>query len=214
MKKMIKSSEDAVSPVVGVMLMLVVTIILAAVVSAFAGGMGGDMEKAPQAVLDVEIKYADMGMNVGIDSSNFGYITSFEQVSGEPIPTKDLEIITYYTNISGDTYKHEQSPSSDTYDIYTGSPLYEGYGITRVPYLNDLSVGWASNEKVWFGNFVLTTGDIMTAGTTQATAELLGIGDGSGGIADPDFGVGSIVDVKIKHVPSGNFIYNKEVIVQ
>ena len=33
--------ERAVSPVVGVMLMLVVTIIIAAVVSAFAGGMTG-----------------------------------------------------------------------------------------------------------------------------------------------------------------------------
>lgn len=43
--------EDAVSPVVGVMLMLVVTIIIAAVVSAFAGGVGGDRSKTPQATL-------------------------------------------------------------------------------------------------------------------------------------------------------------------
>lgn len=41
--------EDAVSPVVGVMLMLVVTIIIAAVVSGFAGGLVGDNQKAPQA---------------------------------------------------------------------------------------------------------------------------------------------------------------------
>ena len=206
---MIKSSGDAVSPVVGVMLMLVVTIIIAAVVSGFAGGLAGNMESAPQAVIDVKIVYDETGM----EELGYGYITSFEQISGDPILTKDLEIITYYTNISGDIYKHEQSPSSDTYDIYTGSS-YEGYGVTRVPYLNDLSIGWASNKKVWFGNFVLTTGDIMTAGTTAATADLLGLGDGSGGIADPDFGVGSVVDVKIKHVPSGNFIYNKEVVVQ
>lgn len=42
-------NENAVSPVVGVMLMLVVTIIIAAVVSAFAGGSLGGATKAPQA---------------------------------------------------------------------------------------------------------------------------------------------------------------------
>ena len=45
----ITTKEDAVSPVVGVMLMLVVTIIIAAVVSAFAGGMASSQDKVPQA---------------------------------------------------------------------------------------------------------------------------------------------------------------------
>ena len=36
----LKKKEDAVSPVIGVMLMLVVTIVIAAVVAAFASGMG------------------------------------------------------------------------------------------------------------------------------------------------------------------------------
>jgi len=44
-------SIDAVSPVVGVMLMLVVTIIIAAVVSAFAGGMAGSEKRLPTATL-------------------------------------------------------------------------------------------------------------------------------------------------------------------
>lgn len=46
-------SEDAVSPVVGVMLMLVVTIIIAAVVAAFSGGLGSDSSSAPIATLKV-----------------------------------------------------------------------------------------------------------------------------------------------------------------
>ena len=46
-------SEDAVSPVIGVMLMLVVTIIIAAVVAAFASGVGADAEPAPVTVVDV-----------------------------------------------------------------------------------------------------------------------------------------------------------------
>jgi len=43
--------NQAVSPVVGVMLMLVVTIIIAAIVSAFAGGLSESNDKAP----DVQI---------------------------------------------------------------------------------------------------------------------------------------------------------------
>ena len=47
--------EDAVSPVIGVMLMLVVTIVIAAVVAAFAGGLGSDVEMAPTAALDIDV---------------------------------------------------------------------------------------------------------------------------------------------------------------
>ncbi|MGC9436230.1 MAG: type IV pilin N-terminal domain-containing protein, partial [Methanomicrobiales archaeon] len=49
MKRDPKIPDDAVSPVIGVMLMLVVTIIIAAVVSAFAGGMADTGKKAPTA---------------------------------------------------------------------------------------------------------------------------------------------------------------------
>lgn len=48
MKQLFKR-EEAVSPVVGVMLMLVVTIIVAAVVSGFSGGLAGEQQVAPQA---------------------------------------------------------------------------------------------------------------------------------------------------------------------
>ena len=47
--------EDAVLPVIGVMLMLVVTIVIAAVVAAFAGGLGSDVEMAPTAALDIDV---------------------------------------------------------------------------------------------------------------------------------------------------------------
>jgi len=56
MKK--SNKEDAVSPVIGVMLMLVVTIVIAAVVAAFASGLGTDMESAPTVVLDATV-YSD-----------------------------------------------------------------------------------------------------------------------------------------------------------
>ena len=45
------ASHDAVSPVIGVMLMLVVTIIIAAVVSAYAGSTVASTQKTPQATI-------------------------------------------------------------------------------------------------------------------------------------------------------------------
>ena len=47
------NSEDAVSPVIGIMLMLVVTIVIAAVVAVFASGVGMDAEPAPATILTV-----------------------------------------------------------------------------------------------------------------------------------------------------------------
>ncbi len=56
-------NRDAVSPVVGVMLMLVVTIIIAAVVSAFSGGLGGSQQKTPQASITATFSQSD-GMSI------------------------------------------------------------------------------------------------------------------------------------------------------
>ncbi len=55
--------EIAVSPVVGVMLMLVVTIIIAAVVSAYAGGMSPAQAKTPQVTLTADYSVTD-GMTI------------------------------------------------------------------------------------------------------------------------------------------------------
>ena len=51
----LKKKEDAVSPVIGVMLMLVVTIVIAAVVAAFAGGLATETEATPIVVLDADV---------------------------------------------------------------------------------------------------------------------------------------------------------------
>ena len=84
------SSEEAVSPVIGVMLMLVVTIIIAAVVSAFAGGLiGNDDQKAPKLTMDAKI------VNTGYWSSSYfkAEVTGVD----EPIDTRDLKIMTSWS---------------------------------------------------------------------------------------------------------------------
>ena len=71
-------NEDAVSPVIGVMLMLVVTIVIAAVVAAFAGGLGSDVEMAPTAALDIDV-FSNGKVNI-------------ESLSGESLIKSDITV--------------------------------------------------------------------------------------------------------------------------
>src|SRR3972149_5166753 len=47
--RIFKRDEDAVSPVIGVILMVAITVILAAVIAAFVFGLGGSQQAAPTA---------------------------------------------------------------------------------------------------------------------------------------------------------------------
>ena len=79
-----KKSDDAISPVIGVMLMLVVTIVIAAVVVAFSTGMVSETNAvAPAAAFDVEI-YSSFN-----DIVPSMHIT---HVSGDPVDTADMKL--------------------------------------------------------------------------------------------------------------------------
>jgi len=86
-----KEQDCAISPVVGVMLMLVVTIVIAAVISSFAGGLIGSEDKAPMLAMDVNIK--NNGYWTG--SSFCARVTGIEKA----IPTSDLKIVTKWTKV-------------------------------------------------------------------------------------------------------------------
>lgn len=96
-----KDKQDlAVSPVVGVMLMLVVVIIIASIVSAFAGGIVSSQKKAPQATFSGKFSLSD-GFRISHDGGDslavaetlfvirngptFG--TGLEQRTAEPLNT-------------------------------------------------------------------------------------------------------------------------------
>jgi FlaG/FlaF family flagellin (archaellin) len=111
-----KNSDVAVSPVVGIMLMLVVTIIIAAVVSAFAGGTVAGTQKAPSATMEFHIKN-------GGDSTNSYFSMKVLGVS-DPIPTNNLKIITSWGSTLRDTGE----------TITGGNASYAGLGKV---YVND-----------------------------------------------------------------------------
>lgn len=72
------SNAEAVSPVIGVMLMIVVTIILAAAVSSYANSMQSQ-ERAPQVTFIVEASVQD------------GYVI-FEHLGGDTIDKRDIRV--------------------------------------------------------------------------------------------------------------------------
>jgi len=89
---------------------------------------------------------------------------------------------------------------------------YNAY--SRVPALQNLAKGWASAPQQHFGNYTWVTGDKMSTLGDAGTAQLLGMsGDYDGSLLDPDFKKGSVVDIKILHIPSGKHIYDREVVV-
>jgi len=111
----VRKSDDAVSPVIGIMLMLVVTVIIAAVVAAFATGMvGEDTGPAPNAKLDVKI-YSEA-------EGPFGTFPTMHisHVSGDPLATKDLKLtFTWECDGGKDCLSSTKGHHSSTYQYET-----------------------------------------------------------------------------------------------
>jgi flagellin-like protein len=104
------TDERAVSPVIGVILMVAITVILAAVIGSFVLGIGGDIEAAPQASLQFDAQNDDIIHNGG-DSLGVGevkavagsdsMILNSSQGPLDPGTTWDLS----GTNVTGSTVR-------------------------------------------------------------------------------------------------------------
>ena len=78
--------DDAVSPVIGVMLMLSITIIIAAVLMAFAGGMADTKPSTPSA--DLSAEFVKNGSDIVLRLSHNG---------GDALNPKDIRVTAYVT---------------------------------------------------------------------------------------------------------------------
>ncbi|MFA5331584.1 MAG: type IV pilin N-terminal domain-containing protein [Methanoregula sp.] len=182
-----KNGEDAVSPVVGVMLMLVVTIIIAAVVSAFAGGLIGGASKSPSLSMDVRV------VNTGTYMGS-GFFASVTGVS-DAVSTKDLKIVTAWKT----TNRTDNTPlvgGNTSIGGITNSNCWVGMKTTAVvngvvPYGYGSGISGSQDSKAetsgdqFFGNYSLIQGTTMGAypyGSASGTAigGYPGIGDVNG----------------------------------
>ena len=225
-----KKSDDAVSPVVGVMLMIVITVVIAAVITTFATGVTSDAEAAPVAVLDVEIyEYYQALPDCGGPDFHISHI------SGDPIDTKDITIQlswthdgkSYFSTYSADSFKLQHPEGVDGGgNVIRWQPMY-----VKTPVTDDMrkEYGTGSFYDYYFGDVILESGmrltataDFLTKGQTNTQSDYMDIIFNNGETDDLDSTYGimaempkdTAVQVTILHVPSNKAIYDKEVVVQ
>jgi archaeal type IV pilus assembly protein PilA len=137
-------NHSAVSPVVAVMLMLVVTIIIAAIVSAFAGGLTQSQDKTPQAAIQAKYSQAN-----GLELIHAG---------GDELVTKDIQIMVRPSEEFG-TGLSMFSPT-----VLNGTYLQNNNG----EYWANVSEGYTMAVMVW------RPGESMYINCTNAKAAGLG----------------------------------------
>jgi flagellin-like protein len=92
-KRSLKKDEKAVSPVIGVIMMIAIVVIIAAVVAAFAYGIIGGVKKAPSSAMVVEgVKVSANDVNVTIFHHGGDAIT-------EAFSTGPADVVSVWDNI-------------------------------------------------------------------------------------------------------------------
>ncbi|WP_048151410.1 type IV pilin [Methanolacinia paynteri] len=208
-----KKNPDAVSPVVGVMLMLTLVIILAAVISGFAGGIAGSSNSGSLIEITAQTKIINSGNN---DTSRF----EIDIISvNDPVSTKDLKLKTSWKSYddAGNLVLHENSsmPGTKNFNyIKSGvSPIGAGPGL---PQWDGTYENISTNMS--FGNYAIMAGTKMVAypSTYYLNGEYTDnqytdcmqaiLGEGWNNLSS-----GDVVNVMLIHVPSGRIIYDEDV---
>ena len=163
-----KKQEDAVSPVVGVMLMLVVTIIIAAVVAAFAGGVMTSQEPAPSAIVKPDdynfVSFDSYGPTM-YDLTN----VTFKHMSGNPLDLSKVKLILECDNAIKSVNLADYDANADgkwtageIIDVWEegGDPVNNKYGVLGQsvdrPKLIDYRVMTLSGQIISEGQFTAT----------------------------------------------------------
>ena len=207
--------EDAVSPVVGVMLLLVVTVIIAAVVATFASGLVSTQQAAPTVAADVEILSMDT-------YQSWGAAGKFEMkivAVSDDVPTKDLKLVTKYVvnnkaygNVTyGKVNNTKYTTPSDTYEYVSPigfGPGVQGSAVTSGQYDTNQQFGYYSLTE---GTYMQNTG-LDTAGSPSDTGT-----DALDAILGEEWThlqPGDTVDVTLIHVPTNGVLFSKTVTVE
>jgi FlaG/FlaF family flagellin (archaellin) len=230
MKIQHKKNDNAVSPVVGVMLMLVVTIIIAAVVSSYAGGLGKTEQKPPTASIECHITNDGTWGGSGFDLIVLSV--------SEAISTKDLKLVTSWKASDGTTNGTTiTGPNPTAGNTHYGTVKYHsplGFG----PGMNQSRLTSPYYSDQMYGNYSLMAGtrmhngpygwDVNYGGYGVATPTRWQYTGGSGytvatdadamqAILGPDWyhlRPGDIVSVKMIHIPTGKLVFDKKVAVE
>ncbi|GAB7014011.1 type IV pilin [Halolamina salina] len=153
MKQKLKAmlGEDrGVSPVIGVILMVAITVILAAVIGTFVLGLGDSLNQAPQSTLNAEDAPADFNDSLASGSAAF----EISQNGGDAIPLADARIVIGNTS----------SSASETFSQGNWDSPESGAALNVT--LNGNSISGMDSPE-------LAVGDSLTVSTTDGTGTLL-----------------------------------------
>ncbi len=229
-----KKSEDAVSPVIGIMLMLVVTIIIAGVIAVFGTGMVGNTETAPNVVLDVKILSNTLSLDGEIGTLH-GPDFQILHVAGDSLDTDEIEIQMAWTDSTGtDHYSTYSAAAFKASGVSLSSnreqPMYVKTKVPDMFTTEGYATYGSTGYNYYFGDVILTPGLRLTATTDYLSDGVANKGspfmdvifnNGVSMSGGPDnqgvmqyLPVGTTVEITILHIPSDTIIYEKEVIVQ
>ena len=211
----LKKYDDAVSPVIGVMLMVVITVVIAGVIAAFGTGMVTDIEPAPNVVLNVEIINYDRQLDGMSYTDLSGPDFRITHVSGDTLDTGDIELrfswtaqgTKYHSSYSVNSIEGTQPMYMETasdWDIPFGeAELEPGFVIkTRVKFLGDIAtdsgqhIGSRYMDQIFNNGVVIAENSLTQKGIMEFLEK------------------GTKVDVTILHIPSNSIIYDKAVYVK
>jgi hypothetical protein len=195
-------TADAVSPVVGVMLMLVVTIIIAAVVSAFAGGLTGSQQKTPQATLTATPVIQNLSGSSSYpptypsgEHDNNGIL--FENKGGDAFSLNDINIELDDNGVTMIIKSSDRLPSSTCLEP----------GITNGGYFQKIGNATTSDVIIAPGDKFMFYADNNQAPTSSSTGKLLWHVTGWGYAPINDLYTYSVIDKKSgRTIATGQFL--------
>ena len=177
-----KRSDNAVSPVVGIMLMITITLILAAIIGGMTGGIAHSQKKPPQLIFEAEM------VNSGISDDTSFFDIRVLSVS-EGIPTKDLKLITEWRD--DEIHRNITTP----------------FAKNALNKENTYPLGYkpGENNPSDFGNYILLAGTRLNVNGSEKEA-MNAVLDDWDKISD-----GMPIKIQFVHVPSGAIVAEKEI---
>jgi len=122
------NKEYGVSPVIGVLLMLTLTLIIAAIVNSYAGGLMETEQKAPSVNLQASYSIAN-GMEI-------------RHVSGDPLPTSTIKLMVRPSETFGRNATQFSSHVEKNYITNSNGESWSG----KVTSLKPGEVGYITNN--------------------------------------------------------------------
>jgi flagellin-like protein len=147
--------EEAVSPVVGVMLMLAVTVMIAAIASAFAGSFSDTSEKSPQSSLSVTANFDKIPVG-----SNEYYRIYFDHTGGDPFSLNSVQVVFRSDDTENKTRLTRQDMGTNCNNFTLIGPNGPVYNDTTVRagdrfFIDGMAVDGPDNDTgIQFGNTI------------------------------------------------------------